>query len=733
MSFDLSTEVDAAKLAALSAIYTSGGRPRVGEVVAVMWNGGNDTRFYSFTDYNSITGFSGLSAYGISSLEVRFSKSQFIEITRTSDIADDKVDLDFWDGDESIATLYTTKYGEGTPVAIYEWFPEVDLLFQSFFGHLEAPTELDGFRFKIPAATGFRSPNLTAPHRTMYPGCQALFGGHVRQDGSYLFSTLDEVAKNDCPYNAHLGGLVGTPGFTSCPRNNLAACTARGMTKYYLAFDFTTGVTFVGGDHKWSATTRGNDSNLNKVLRVVAGRRRVSDIDVQAFQAQSGGSNPQNGYLVTLVSICEGPIVGAQDFYVNDQFVGLNHQITNQGQVGQPTIPFPTTILNYSGTAMARLDAGPKDWRGISADQIKVSATVTGSNNLRLYTAPNTYTEGYTTNRGHWIYHVLRLRRWGYGLDQSQVIDQDQVNLANWCDETLTTTDADGSTLTTTRSTFNADLNEQTVQEQSKRICSGGRFSLPFNHNGALRVIGLGQVTGPFPTFTDEGSDRNIVFENGRSTLRWWAKSDKEIINQLKVTYDNEANNWQPEKIILDDLDQQLRAGIALGDKTIRQISKDVTAFGITNYPEALRWAKLRLNLGEFDGLEAPGIKNNLRVRFKTWAPLVAALKLYPFCVIQVLNSRLQGKWFEPASGPYAAVPFVNFRVMKMRRLKDQKMEIEAQAYPGSYYTYVEADSFPGSAGEPNPGGGREIRPKRVTSLVVSRTLDSITIRTEQG
>lgn len=726
MPFNLSLEIDPTKLTALAAIP----RPRVGEIVRVEWAGGNDPRFYAMKDYNAITGFSGLAGYGIEDIEVRFKKAQFIDIPRGSDISDDKINLEFVDYDQDVTELYVNSYGEGSRVTVFEWFPEVDLLMEVFWGHLESPDEMDGLLFKIKASTGFRSPLLSLPHRTMYPGCQALFGGHVRQDGSFLFPTLAAVAENDCRYNRHVGGLIGTDGFTSCPRNNVSVCTARGMTPYYLAFDFFSGLTSsVGFDHKWTATTRGNDSNQNKALRVVAGTRRIKQLDLQGFQAQSGGNNPQAGYLVTLFAVCEGPIVQAYNFYVNDQYIALNHQISNRGEVGQVKVPFPTTTLNYSGTALARLDAGPKDWRGITADQINAECTVIGSNDVRVYSDADTYTKQYTTNRAWWLLHVLTNKRWGYGLDHSRIVVQDWIDLASWCDDTVATTDVDGETpLSSTRSTFNADLNERPTQQQITDICLGGRFGLPFNYNGKLRCIPLANAPeSGTPVFTDQGADRNIVFENGRSTLRWSRKSDKDIVNQLKVTFDDAAYNWEPHKLILDDLDQQLKAGIASGDRTLRVVSKEVNAFGITNYGEAVRWSKLLLNLGEFDGFDKPGIKNNLRVKFVTWAPLVAALKLYPYRTIVVVNTRLQSKWEEEPG-----MPITQFRIMKMRRLKDQKMEIEAQAYPANYYGNTELDTYSASSGTPNPGGDRTALPHPVRPRIVRRTVDYILVDSVQ-
>lgn len=737
MPFDFSSEIDPAKLTTLMGLTS----PKIGELVRVDWGGGDDIRFYASKDYNNTPGFTGLAAYGISNIEVKFEKKQFLEIPHTSDVSDDSVSLNFLDFDQSVSTLYRTVSGEGTKVIVYRWLPDIDLLTEVFWAILEAPDSMDGYFFKVKASAGFRSPQIKIPHRTQYAGCQAIFGGQQRSDGSYLFQTLAAVAENDCKHNRHLGGSIGTAGFTSCPRNHVDRCQERFASTPrkelpYLAFDFTSGQALVGaGDHKWTGETRGNEAAQNKVLRVVAGGKYIHDLTLQAFQPQSGGSHPEDGYCPTLWSICEGPIDNAYLFDVNGQQIASNHTIFNdntKGQIGQHAISFPTPTLNYSGTAIVRLDAGPHNWIGVQATDFSANCFVRGKNDVRVYTGPTTFTKQYTTNRAWWILECLTNRRWGYGIDYGRIEIQDFIDLADWCDDIVTVTDSEGVVYSFPRSTFNADLNENTVAEQFNQICSGGRISLPFNYHGKLRILPLGNfMNAPdipgVPTFTDQGeTGRNIMFSGGKSSLTWSRESDKKVINQVKGSFDDGAFMTQPQhKVIIDDLDQQLKAGVAFGDFSLRLVSDDFTAFGVTNLGEALRLFMLHLRLGKFDGFEKPGTKNNLRVKFSTWSPYADGVKLHPWRVIRVLNSFLQLE--EEQTG----MPYQFFRVMKMTNRKDLKLDIEAQAFPTNYIGHSEDETIPHALPTPNPGGDRTSRLSPVRPRLEARTVDTITISTE--
>jgi hypothetical protein len=728
MPFDLSGEIDATKLSNLATLYANGGRPRVQEVVTVFWQGGANPVHYANTAINQLSNFTGLASLGVTSVQARFTRLQFLDIPRTSDLGDDSITLDFYDGDGAITTLWKAS-GEGTRVVVREYIEDVQLLVEVFSGLLKAPDEMGGDRFKIKAATGFRSPNLPLPRRIIWVGCSALFGGTLRPDGSYLFPTQADIDDNDCPYNRHIGGAVGTPGHTSCPRNNPAACNTRlGDTLSYLGFDIYLENEVVGsGGNRFVASSRGNESLQKRALRVVYGTRVVKDLDLLGFQPQSGGDHPERGYLKSFWLICEGEIGSIYDFYVNGQYVPFNHLWGNVGKRRQPPVLFTTNTLNYSGTAVMRADVGPKDWRGITGSQLSAQCMVVGKSDVRIYTTPTSSTRGYTSNRAWCLLDLFTNKRYGQGFDPVRFDLQGWIDLAAWSDETAYSVDESNSPVSITRTTFNADLSERTAQQQINDICLAGRYTLPFQFNGKLRVLPLkNEVTSGVPSFTDEGtSGRNIVFENGRTTLRLSQKPDSEVVNQLKVTFDDATRRYAETTFPYDDYDQQLRAGIAAGDRSVRVVSKSYGLLGVTTFAEAVRVARMLLDLGEFD---QGGIKNNLRVKFTTWSPLVDALKLHPFKLIEVLSSKVQTHLEEPG------IPFRYFRIMKMTRKPNLKMEIEAQAYAANYMLNAELPPvIYGSGGDPNPGGRILQPPRKVIVRDPVRTLDFVEITIDEG
>jgi hypothetical protein len=200
------------------------------------------------------------------------------------------------------------------------------------------------------------------------------------------------------------------------------------------------------------------------------------------------------------------------------------------------------------------------------------------------------------------------------------------------------------------------------------------------------------------PTFTDEGVDRNIVFEGPdegpkKSTLKRTVLSDAEVVNRVVVTLDDEDHENTQRPLTFEEVDAQLRAGRAFGDTSRRVVEKTYSAFGVTNVGEASRLGNLLLHLGEFD---EGGTENNLRIRFTTWYAETLEVQKYGF--IRVLSSKLTRYGFE------------YFRVRSLQRLPDLKVEISAQAYPREYYERLELWTQPppiiGSGIDINPGGG---------------------------
>ena len=704
-------------------------RPLVCELVRVGWPQTTGDIYYAASQYDELPGYETLRARSLN-IQARFSGERFQDVPFSSGVGDESVSLDFSDIDGGVRTLYA-QHGPGLKVEVYYYFPELDWLCPVWWGHLQPPEGASVEAFKCKAAAGFRSAQLPLPRRAFYRGCQATFGGKL--------DSLAVVLDNDCPYSLHLGGpvgnldpLTGLP-YTTCPRHTPSVCIARleppGATRapFFLAFD-TVVETIINRQTKGPTlypTSRGNENNLDKPLRVVFGVRRLRDLDLLAYLPQFNNNNPDKGFVRVLFAACEGRIASMWDCRVNDVAVGFEHLNVRFGERGQPPTGFSPNVPSYSGTALFFGVWGQVNPAEFGPGNLSGSCMVQGLDDIRMYSDEDTYVVGYSTNRGHCLGKVLNDRRWGYGLDYSRIHIPDLVELAAWCDETVATRDPGGALVVSTRSTFNAQLTEQNAQEQVKEICLAGRFGLPFQQTGKMRVVPLRKVEDldACPVFTDEGADRNIV-RSGReqkSSLTYSEKSDAELVNRVVVKFDDASNNWLERSLTFDDVDAQLRAGKAFGDHTQRVVEKKQTLAGVTGYGEAVRCGNLLLDLGPFD---EGGLRNNLSVKFTTWFSF--AVELHRYKVIRVVSAAIE---------PYG---FEYFRVQSIKRKANLQVEVTAQAYPEEYYEQVEdletPPGIPGDEGFPNPGGRPGERPEDIPFDLVEYTVDGqIVFRIQRG
>jgi len=666
---------------------------RIQEIVAVAWNHGADVRYYGNTNVVDIMPGSTLSANGITYVEPRFKANQFLDMTGSADMGDDEIALQFEDPDNTIKDLWLLS-GEGTQVKVLYWLPDGaagGYLGEYFWGFMKQPKDIGRGHFKIPVAEGFRSPDIKLPRRIIFPGCQAQFGGLVDPvTGLKYLPTLAQRAANDCPYDIDLpGGTIGVPGFTSCPRQSRSDCVAR-LTddKSYLAFDVIIEQLPYSGKkrNRFVGSTQANDNVLKDPLRVVAGRRFVDPMTLLGFYTDVPYDHPDRGFLYTLWAVCEGPIQGIDGWTINGNIPKPDNVQIRLGELRQNNSGFSPNGLNYSGTAILRLDY-PTENRVWQPEQISASCYVDGMKIRTFNNPPTTSTVQYTNSRAWWLLEILSNRRWGLGHPYSHFHLDDWVWLNAWSDEVAHTVDESGTQVDIPRTRFDAIMEGEDARELVRNVCLAGRYTPPFHVNGKLRVMplqGESLVSG-IPLFTDSINygTPNILIENGVSSLKWSQKSQTEIPNRVKVTFDNgdQKYNWAEQPIIYEDLYAQLAAGRALGDTTIRVIEKSWQLFGVTRFGEAVRVARLLLDLGEFD---SGGLKNNLSIKFKTWFPLGDAIGLHKYRVIKVRSPLLLG--FNEPDYPNIDGRFEYFRIMKMRRLGGLQMEIEAQAYPYSYY-----------------------------------------------
>jgi hypothetical protein len=563
---------------------------------------------------------------------------------------------------------------------------------------------------------------IPLPRRAFFFGCQAVDG--------LLLTSQAEVAEGDCPRDMHLGGSVGVPGMENhpCPRGSRADCTAHiGDDLSYLAFDTTIeAIANRTGGRTYLEMSRGNETNLKKALRVIAGRRKVRDLDVIRYTPQTNTKHPDQGFVRAEFAVSEGPLKSMWNCAVNDALIGAMHLNVRLGQKRQPRTNFSPNANNDSGTAKFFAVYGPTNPANHSAATLRGSCDVEGSDDVRVYTSETAFTEQYSTDRAWWLVHALRNKRWGYGLDVARLaIERDVLPLSAWTQQEVAVKLADGTLTTARRSSFNAELTDRSAQQQINDICAAGRFSPPFPHEGKLRVVPLSKVEdlSACELFIDYGADRNICVDGGgRSTLARSMHTDATLPNRVVANFDDEAKGFIERPLTFEDTEQQLKAGRAFGDTSRRVIEKKYGLLGVTNYPEAVRLGNLLLDLGEFD---EGGLRNNLRVTFTTW--FAFTLTLHKHKVIRVLSRQLER--YKQRDG----ATFEYFRIRSIKRLPDLKVQISAQAYPVDYYQESEDLAVPppltpGDGGD-NPGGRPGQRPRPVGFDEADFTNDRIRVR----
>jgi hypothetical protein len=719
---------DQAKLALLTDLIAEarrgGPQVQVCELVAAAWPAPDRLVYYASTFADDIWPALNEKLAG-APVEPRLQGGQFLDVTRDSGISDDSVQLDLWDADHAVSDLFET-HGEGVRVEIFFYFPQVDLLLSQWFGRLRAPEDADEERFTAKAENGFMSVLLPLPRRAFFGTCQAVDG--------LLLQTQAEIDEGDCPRNMHIGGSVGVPGmeFHPCPRLTRQDCIDHiGDDLSWLAFN-TAIQSYPVGQKGIIATSRGNESNLKRPLRVLAGERTVRDLDLLEYVVEIGNpKHPERGSIKLLYAVAEGRLRSLTNPKAQNTAVPPQHYSVRLGAKRQSRTGFTKDVNNYSSTALLNVVL-QGDFSKVDPSQIPVEVHAEGDDTVRAYASedPSDFVEQYSKDRSWWLLHAERHKRWGLGADVRRFVLQDFRDLSAWFAGNVSVHNPDGTVTTIQRSTFNAELIDRTAQQQINDICLAGRCTVPFPYEGKLRVFPLRRFTqeelDAAPVFTDSdefGFERNIVRDEqtGKSTLTRSTISDTELPNSIVCTYDDATQDFKEVALPpAESVEQQLRAGRAFGDTGRRVVEKRYGLLGVTARPEAWRLAVLLRDLGEFD---EGGVENPDRVKFQTF--FTHALALYKSGPIRVLSHSLVNR-------RTGTQKFEWWRVRSVRKLPNLLVEVSAQAYPVEYYEKTEDLAAPIAPPSPdpveNPGGRPTERPWPVLFPTIGVTNDSIIV-----
>lgn len=697
-TFDAATLL---KLEDLRTLRQAGTVLQVFELVRVDWPSPDGTIHYATTQIDAVA--SALPE-DVDVIDVRLIPedpvNSFLPVSLDNSIGDEELDLNMWDNDEVISNLLVT-HGEGIKAELLYFFPQVDLLLPIWHGHLRFEDEASIDTIMLKAVQGFRSSDANVPSRAHWQECQAIFGG--------VLTSLDAVAEHDCPYDFHLGGSVGNNNpdtglpWTYCDRRDTSSCTARGVDpRFHLSHKTIIAVTQDNQTHGPNilVTSAANETNLKTPVRVIMGKRRIRGCEVMAWFITFPNNHPDDGFFHALYEVCEGSIKSLSQVRVTvggfEQPVISMHYVPRLGAKGQSAAYLPLTSHTYSGTALFRYTFGQLDPRGLGPGDASGSALVEGLDNIRVYTDAETYTLEYTSNRAWQIARILTDKRWGFGLDYDRLDIDSFIEAAAWCEQTVEYIDPFGTAWAHIRSDSNVELIEKKVQQQIEDMCVAGRLSRPFLFNGKYHIVPLRALTeeelDDCPVFTDEGDDRNIIWEGEpgkqKTTLTVGRDSSINLVNRIECTYDYVGNdNLETPLQPVEDIDAQLAAGRVIGDGARKITPKKYSLLGVVAKNQAIKMAWSLLDLGPCDD---GGLQNNCRVKMQIW--FADALQLHQEKVIKVVSSRL------------TKYGFTYFRVKKINRLDNLHYEIELRAYNETYMATFETDIAPPDPHDCVPG-----------------------------
>lgn len=664
------------------------------EVLKVYW-ANDDIVYYAVSDFGSILPHRRINL----EVEPRLLGQKFHPFEINGDLRTESVNFIFSNIDGAVGEQFNT-YGGGSLCEIYYYYADVDLLINVWWGSLQKPNEPNLKELHATATNGFSARENMLPARNHSPECGFIFGGQI--------DNLEDLESNGCKYNRHLGGSIGKLNgavpFTTCPRTSESVCIARmptdsrGRPIFFGGFSFDAASVITDTRSGYSAVSKGSGSLLKNSIRVIAGTKKVRNLPQYLFRQQINASNPDRGFVRGVFEIGEGTI--KRMFNIKPlggtYIIGQEHIGVILGEPGSGRTGYAPDVQNYSNTAHADVTLGWVNAATISAPQYQIEADVEGYNKLKVYTAVNTYSRIFSDNRAFWILEFYANKNFGKGYSYSKFDIQSFIDAAAWCNTNVTFTDVFGTTYHHKRTAFNAVVDTRNSDELITDICRSGRMSVPFQHGGKYTIAVLEKETDleNVPVFSDSGENRNIIFENNQTTVRVSEIQDKDLPNEIVVSYEDAAKAHIERPATVDDRNQQALVGQALGSNTFHKITSRFNGFGITSRNEAFKFAYSLLWFGEFD---EGGIKNNCRVTFKTDLVEIHGLKKYQ--VIKIESAAIANKGYRNLTDD-SFYQFEYFRIIEFNKNENNEVSLICQAYNAEAYNTFEV-AYGGSVEPP--------------------------------
>lgn len=247
-----------------------------------------------------------------------------------------------------------------------------------------------------------------------------------------------------------------------------------------------------------------------------------------------------------------------------------------------------------------------------------------------------------------------------------------------------------------TRTQFDCVVEGRPVAEQIVDVCRSGRLSVPFQHQGKYEITPFRAFTdaelAAAPVFYDSGSSQNVFWSDGTPSIVLETTPNDRIQNEIKLVFEDGAFGDQERPITIRNTDQQALAGRSLGGNTLQEVTVQYAAFGVRNLNEAV---KLGWGIEKFGVFDEGGSVNNGRLTLQV--PRVHTLDVKRYGPIRVVSQILTDA-HAPKLPNGDTMEY--FRVLRIRKVDKDKVEITAQVYNHEeYIAFEEVVTTGGGAG----------------------------------
>ena len=317
------------------------------------------------------------------------------------------------------------------------------------------------------------------------------------------------------------------------------------------------------------ATVLSNSRSSSAPLPVIYGARRVGG--VQVFVGTSPGypipGDPnsveeiqENEWLNMVIALCEGPIGSIKKVYANNveiwpqmdaRFKGKANISVHRGEPTQAADADIISVANRGGTftwdssyklsgvayLFVGLEASSEVWgSGVPTINADVLGKVV-EDTRATYSGTAFSIERYSNNPALCIRDYLLNTTYGKGIPSSQIGNTSFEAAANYCDEKITITKDDGTTITQKRFTMNGVVTVgETSMDILNKMLTSCRGMLVFS-GGFYKLI-IDKPEAASLTF-----DESTIMPNFNITLPGKAS----LANRVQANFFNPENEWQSD------------------------------------------------------------------------------------------------------------------------------------------------------------------------------------------